>query len=83
VKKTLLIIVAIAGLSCAPSLARAQERFGDGAMGAIAGVLVGGPIGAVAGGVIGYTAGPGIARSWGLKKHAHRRHAAHRRATSR
>ena len=47
---------------------------GDGAMGALAGVLVGGPIGLVAGGVVGYTTGPAIASSWGLKGHRHYRH---------
>jgi hypothetical protein len=73
--KTLLITTAIAGLFLLPSLAKAQERLGDGAMGALAGALVGGPIGLVAGGVVGYTAGPSIASSWGLKhKHHHHRH---------
>ena len=76
-RKTLLILTAIAGLFLLPSLARAQERLGDGAMGALAGALVGGPVGLVAGGGFGYTAGPSIASSWGLK-HGHRRHAHYR-----
>ena len=63
----LLMVVAIAGLLLLPSLASAQERLGDGAMGALAGALVGGPVDLVAGGVVGYTAGPAIASSWGLK----------------
>jgi len=75
-KNALSIMVAIVGLCCAPAFAIAQERVGDGAMGAVAGALVGGPIGAVAGGVIGYTAGPGIANSWGLRRHR-RHHYAH------
>ena len=59
--------IVTAGLCVAPTIAGAQERLGDGAMGAIAGAIVGGPIGAVAGGVVGYTAGPHIARGMGLK----------------
>jgi hypothetical protein len=72
-KKRLLMAAAIAGPLFLPSLASAQERLGDGAMGALAGALVGGPVGLVAGGVVGYTAGPAIASSWGLK-HRHHRH---------
>jgi hypothetical protein len=81
-KKWLLMVAAIAGLSILPSLANAQERLGDGAMGALAGALVGGPVGLVAGGVVGYTAGPSIASSWGLKGHRHY-HRAHYRHTAR
>jgi hypothetical protein len=55
------------------TVAMAQERLGDGAMGALAGAVVAGPIGLVAGGVIGYTAGPGIAHSWGIRHHHHYR----------
>lgn len=77
--KRLLVMTAIAGISLLPSLANAQERLGDGAMGALAGALVGGPIGLVAGGVVGYTAGPAIASSWGLKGHRHYRRAHYRR----
>jgi len=65
------------GLCVAPTIAGAQERLGDGAMGAIAGAIVGGPIGAVAGGVVGYTAGPHIARGMGLKGHRHYHHYAY------
>ncbi|MGO9674114.1 MAG: hypothetical protein ACLPSF_08110 [Methylocella sp.] len=75
--KKLLIAAAIGGIFLLPSFANAQERLGDGAMGALAGALVGGPIGLVAGGVVGYTAGPSIASSWGLK-HKHRHHAHYR-----
>lgn len=44
----------------------AQERAGSAALGALSGALVLGPFGAVAGAVIGFTAGPSIARSWGV-----------------
>jgi hypothetical protein len=81
--KWVLIIAAIAGLFFLPSFAKAQERLGDSAMGALAGALVGGPIGLVAGGVVGYTAGPSIASSWGLKGHRHRHYAHHRHAPPR
>ncbi|HEX3496575.1 MAG TPA: hypothetical protein VHT02_05290 [Methylocella sp.] len=77
--KRFLVVAAFAGLFFLPSFANAQERLGDGAVGALAGALVGGPIGLVAGGVVGYTAGPGIASSWGLKGHRHYRHAHYRR----
>jgi hypothetical protein len=73
--KKLLILTVIGGVFLLPSLAKAQERLGDGAMGALAGALVGGPVGLVAGGVVGYTAGPSIASSWGLKHHRHRHYA--------
>jgi len=62
-----------AALGLAPGVAAAQERVGDAALGALSGALVGGPIGAEAGGVIGYTAGPNIARGWGLR-HNRARH---------
>ena len=62
-RKSLSILAAVVGISLLPSLANAQERLGDSAMGALAGALVGGPIGLVAGGVVGYTAGPSIASS--------------------
>jgi hypothetical protein len=66
--KKLLIMAAMGGISFLPSVANAQERLGDGAMGALAGAVVGGPVGLVAGGVVGYTAGPSIASSWGASK---------------
>jgi hypothetical protein len=60
-------------LAFAPSGALAQERTGDAALGALSGAVVLGPIGAVAGAVVGYTAGPSIARSWGLRRSEARR----------
>lgn len=52
--------------------AKAQERAGDAALGAVSGAVVLGPIGAVAGAFIGYTAGPSISRSWGVRRSASR-----------
>src|SRR6266576_6103633 len=62
-----LVIAALASLALVPMGAAAQERGGDAALGAISGAVVFGPVGAVAGALIGYTAGPSIARSWGLR----------------
>jgi hypothetical protein len=70
-KKFLVIAAIAAGIAMTPALASAQERLGDGLMGAGAGALVGGPVGAVAGGVIGYTAGPHISRHLGFHRHRH------------
>ncbi|MBR0726618.1 hypothetical protein [Bradyrhizobium manausense] len=60
------LITAIAMLASVPASAIAQERAGSAALGAVSGAVVLGPVGAVAGAVIGYTAGPSIARSWGV-----------------
>src|SRR6266404_9047985 len=71
-----LVIAALASLALVPMGAAAQERGGDAALGAISGAVVLGPVGAVAGALIGYTAGPSIARSWGMRRSASRpRHA--------
>lgn len=42
----------------------AQERLGDGALGALAGALVAGPVGLVVGAGVGYAAGPQISRGF-------------------
>lgn len=55
-------------LLLAPSVAFAQHRAGDAALGAVSGAVVLGPVGAVAGAFIGYAAGPSIARSWGIDR---------------
>ena len=59
-----IIIVVAVVLTLASSQARAGERVGDAALGALSGAVVLGPVGLVAGAVVGYTAGPAIARSW-------------------
>jgi hypothetical protein len=41
------------------------------AIGTLTGFVVFGPVGAVAGAAVGYTAGHGIARSWGLSRARH------------
>ena len=78
-KRIATAVVVVAALAFTSGIAMAQERLGDGAMGAVAGAVVGGPIGAVAGGLVGYTAGPSIAHSWGLHHHYrhHRHYASH------
>ncbi|WP_407117720.1 hypothetical protein [Bradyrhizobium sp. LMG 9283] len=68
------LITAIAMLACVPASAVAQERAGDAALGAVSGAVVLGPVGAVAGALIGYTAGPSIARSWGMRGSHSARH---------
>ena len=65
--KKLLIVGLIAG-SFISLPARAQERAGDAALGAVSGAVVLGPVGAVAGALIGFTAGPSIAHSWGIRR---------------
>ena len=47
-------------------------RAANTAIGTLSGLVVFGPVGAVAGAVVGYTAGHGIARSWGLSRPAHK-----------
>lgn len=63
--KKLLVAAVIAGTFFSFE-AKAQERAGSAALGAVSGAVVLGPVGAVAGALIGYTAGPSIARSWGV-----------------
>jgi len=60
-----------AGFAFAPVTAHADRAVNTG-LGVGSGLLVFGPVGAVVGGVVGYTAGDGIARSWGLSR-PHRR----------
>jgi len=61
-----LLVAALMTGSIISSEARAQERAGSAALGAVSGAIVLGPVGAVAGALIGYTAGPAIAHSWGV-----------------
>lgn len=74
--KKLLVGALIAG-SLFSFEATAQERAGSAALGAVSGAVVLGPVGAVAGAFIGYTAGPSIARSWGIRRSASRSRARH------
>jgi hypothetical protein len=77
------MVIVAAGIGFMPVAAGAQERVGDAALGAVSGALVAGPVGLVAGGVVGFTAGPSIARSWGLRhRHYRTRHTASRQSTS-
>ncbi|WP_298876997.1 hypothetical protein [uncultured Bradyrhizobium sp.] len=68
------LITAIVMLAGVPASAIAQERASSAAIGAVSGAVVLGPVGAVAGAVIGYTAGPSIARSWGVRDSRSARH---------
>src|SRR4051794_41847464 len=74
--KKLLVAAAIAG-SFFSLEAKAQERAGSAAIGAVSGAVVLGPIGAVAGALIGFTAGPAIAHSWGGGRSAPRSRVRH------
>jgi hypothetical protein len=69
-----ILATVVIAVSFAPLGVLAQERGGDAALGALSGAVVLGPVGAVAGAVVGYTAGPSIARSWGLRRSKPRRH---------
>jgi len=66
-------IAAIIVVLALASSARAEERFGDAALGALSGGLVFGPVGLVAGAVVGFAAGPTIAGSWRANRHQPRR----------
>jgi hypothetical protein len=70
----LLLVTALIAALAAPTVVYAQERAVDGALGAVAGAVVLGPLGLVAGAAVGVTAGPSIASSWGLRHHHHHYH---------
>jgi hypothetical protein len=66
-KLTLAVAAVAASLTFASTAARADRAVNTG-LGVGSGLIVFGPVGAVVGGVVGYTAGEGIARSWGLSR---------------
>lgn len=74
------VIVVVVSLALLSSAAMAQERAGSAALGALSGAVVLGPVGAVAGAVVGYTAGPSIARSWGLRRSSARQRQSSKRS---
>ena len=61
-----LLVAALIAATFLSFEAKAQERAGSAALGALSGAVVLGPVGAVAGAFIGYSAGPAIAHSWGV-----------------
>ena len=61
-----LLACAVMAALLIPLSAHAGERVGDAGLGALSGAVLFWWPGAVVGGVVGYTAGPAIARSWGL-----------------
>jgi outer membrane lipoprotein SlyB len=73
--RTIAISAVLSALMLVPAVA--GERLGDGAMGALAGAVVAGPVGLVAGGVIGYAAGPNISERIGINKRRHHRRVRH------
>jgi hypothetical protein len=72
--RALVAAAVLAGaIALGPSVASAQERVGDAALGALSGALVAGPVGLVAGGVIGFAAGPNISHAmFHHRKHSRR-----------
>ena len=67
--KRFVTVALVAAALVTPAVASAGERVVDGALGAVSGAIVFGPVGLVAGGLTGYVAGPHIARGLGLKGH--------------
>jgi hypothetical protein len=78
IMKRIVTVAFVAAALLAPAAANAGERLLDGALGGVSGGIVFGPVGALAGGLTGYVAGPGIARSLGLKGHRRYHHYARR-----
>jgi hypothetical protein len=66
-KATIAAVAIASALLVAPASARDRD-VGNALLGTGAGLIVFGPVGAVAGAAVGYTAGEGIARSWGIRR---------------
>src|SRR3569623_2138649 len=62
-------VLALTATSAAISAARADERVGDAAIGAVSGAQVHVQIGLVEGAEVGIAAGPSIAHSWRNSRH--------------
>ncbi len=68
-KRTIAAAALAAGVTMTTTAAHA-DRGVNTVLGTAAGFVVFGPVGAVAGAAVGYTAGNGIARSWGVSRPA-------------
>jgi hypothetical protein len=70
--KTVISVAAVAVSLALASPSAYAGRVANTAIGTLTGLVVFGPVGAVAGAAVGYTAGNGIARSWGLSRPQYR-----------
>jgi hypothetical protein len=70
--KSMISVGAIAVSLALATTSAYAGRVANTAIGTLAGLVVFGPVGAVAGAAVGYTAGHGIARSWGMSRPPHR-----------
>jgi hypothetical protein len=70
--KSMIFAVAVAVSVAFVTTSANAGRVANTAIGTLTGLVVFGPVGAVAGAAVGYTAGHGIARSWGLSRPQYR-----------
>jgi hypothetical protein len=70
--KSMISVGAIAVSLALATTSAYAGRVANTAIGTLAGLVVFGPVGAVAGAAVGYSAGHGIARSWGISRPPHR-----------
>jgi hypothetical protein len=70
--KSMISVAAIAVSLAFVTTSAYAGRVANTAIGTLTGLVVFGPVGAVAGAAVGYTAGHGIARSWGLSRPQYR-----------
>jgi hypothetical protein len=66
--KVVIVIAAVAASLVAMPASARDRNVGNALLGTGAGLIVFGPVGAIAGAAVGYTAGEGIARSWGIRR---------------